>query len=121
MSDTKDMANITNYAHCENNNHNDDRNPVIMGIENDFEQKYFQQSCINDGLKKWDCLLLTRQSRCSRNGRIYGYRQRYSYIDGVFIDYPDDETFWNAKYGKYHYRDRTKEQIFQRFADLYLL
>ena len=97
IEDDVDMA---NYNH----------DPVIMRIENTFEQKYFQQICINNGLKKRGCLLLIRQSRLGKDGRLYCYNQRYSYIDGVFFDCPDDETFWNAKYGKFHYHDRTKEQ-----------
>jgi hypothetical protein len=124
MSDTKGMANITDHDSDLTCRIKDDRDLNIVNIEHIFEQMYIQQFCIINGLKKLDCKLSSlskRESRCSRSGRIYCYRQRYSYIDGVFIDYPDDETFWNAKYGKYHYHDRTKEQIFQRFADLYLL
>lgn len=41
------------------------------------------------------------------------------YVDGQIVDYPEDEPVWNTKYGTYHYRDKTKEQIFESFANLF--
>ena len=101
-----------------------ERKRLIIRIENEFEQKYARQSMINNELHFKSCNelnIIKHQSRAGKDKRIYDYVCRFQriYVDGQIVDYPEDEPVWNTKYGTYHYRDKTKEQIFESFANLF--
>jgi len=99
-----------------------ERKRLIIRIENEFEQKYERQTMINDELHFKLCnelKMLKRQFRFGMDKRFYGYVRRFHHVDGEIVDYPEDEPVRNTKYGIYHYRDKTKEQIFENFANLF--